>query len=81
LTNASKQPQPLAQAQPKRRGQKDEGLALIVAVRILQFLIIVVLWLFTSYFGASCLDRVGFHPLKRGRSDVVRRSQPEMQRA
>jgi hypothetical protein len=66
----------------KRPGEKDEGLKLIVAVRVLQFLIIVALWLFTSYFGASCLGRVGFRPLTRGgHSDVVTSGRPEVERA
>jgi len=68
-------------SEPKRRGEKDDGLALIVAIRVLQFLIIVALMLFTSYFGASCLDRAGFHPLTRGRSDVMPHGQPNRQRA
>ncbi len=47
----------------KKSGQQDEGIALIVSVRILQFLIIVLLFVVTSYFGksCSCFDPSGIH--------------------
>jgi hypothetical protein len=47
----------------KPRAKRDEGVRLIVVVRILQALIIVALWLVTSHFGRSCsyFDPSGIH--------------------
>jgi hypothetical protein len=81
MPEAPKPTQPSVGAQPKRRGERDEGLALIVAIRVLQFFIIVALMLFTSFFGASCLERAGFHSLTRGHSALMALGQPNRQRA
>ena len=70
----------MTRSKRKPGGAKDEGIALIVGVRLLQFLIIVALWLLTSYFGTSCLDRAGFPPLSHGRSEVMAHGQPNRQR-
>jgi hypothetical protein len=57
----------------KPRREKDEAILLIVGIRVLQLLIILVLWFVTSYFGTSCFDSSDIHgrSAKGGRrSDV-----------
>jgi hypothetical protein len=57
-------------AEAGQGGKRDEGVALIIVIRLLQLLIIVVLWLLTAYFGGSCFDPSGIHQ----RSAAQRRS-------
>jgi hypothetical protein len=74
MADAPKRTEGTAGPNRERRGDRDEGLALIVGIRVLQFLIIIALMLFTSYFGASCLNWVGFRPLPHGHSEVMARA-------
>jgi hypothetical protein len=43
----------------KPPAKRDEGVKLIIAIRVLQVLIILMLWFVTSYFGTSCLGPFG----------------------
>jgi hypothetical protein len=54
-----KSPDQASLAGSKPRPERNEGVRLIVGVRVLQVLILLLLWFVTSYFGTSCLDPFG----------------------